>query len=232
MVGLAENALACTPLIETPEHIAASRTAMRELNAPFLTAVMEGAYTERYLRKCGADAPVFTDAQMKAIGTPLDFVGLNCYIPTYIRAAANEDGFETVAPAASHPRMVTDWLYLDPQSLYWGVRHIAQLWNPKGIYITENGCAAKDRFSPGVAEVLDTDRVMYLRGYLKSAERAVREGLPLHGYFLWSLLDNFEWARGYTQRFGIVYVNYSDLSRTPKLSAEFYREVIRAGRVL
>ena len=80
--------------------------------------------------------------------------------------------------------------------------------------------------------MLDTDRVMFLRVYLKSVERAVQEKLPLKGYFLWSLLDNFEWARGYTQRCGIVYVNYGDLSRTPKLSAEFYREVIRAGRVL
>lgn len=231
-VGLAENAAACTPIFETPKHIAAAEKAMREVNAPFLTAIMEGAYTDRYLRSQGADAPVFTAEEMKIIGTPLDFVGLNCYCPHYIRAAANADGFETVSVAASHPRLDTDWLNIDPQCLYWVVRNTAKIWNVKQIYITENGCAAKDRFAKDKPEVLDTDRVMFLRGYLKSAERAVQEGLPLRGYFLWSLLDNFEWARGYTQRFGIVYVNYSDLSRTPKMSAEFYRAVIRAGRVV
>jgi beta-glucosidase len=231
-VGLAENSAACTPIMETGEHIAAARIAMREINAHFLTAVLEGAYTERYLRQQGEAAPRFTEEEMRLIGAPLDLVGLNCYSPCYIRAADNADGFEYVAPAPGHPKIDTDWLNIDPQCLYWMVRHVADIWKVKSLFITENGCAAKDRFSPGRREVLDTDRVMFLRGYLKSAERAVQEGLPLHGYFLWSLLDNFEWARGYTQRFGIVYVNYSDLSRTPKMSAEFYRQVIRAGRVV
>ncbi|MFH0922238.1 MAG: GH1 family beta-glucosidase [Fibrobacterota bacterium] len=230
-VGLAENALSCTPIIETPENIVASEKAMREVNAHFLTAIMEGAYTERYLRLQGAEAPTFTPEEMKTIGTPLDFVGLNCYTAHYIRAAQNPDGFEHVPVAAGHPKMDTAWLYVDPQCLYWGVRNIAKCWNPKEIYITENGCAAKDKYTVNKNEILDTDRIMYLRGHLKSAERAVQEGLPLKGYFLWSLLDNFEWARGYTQRFGIVYVNYETLARTPKLSAEFYREIIKQGRV-
>jgi beta-glucosidase len=80
--------------------------------------------------------------------------------------------------------------------------------------------------------VLDTDRVMYLRNYLTAAQRATAEGYPLKGYFLWSLLDNFEWAEGYTKRFGITYVNYETLERIPKLSAIWYRNVIAANRVL
>jgi beta-glucosidase len=232
LVGIADNAQACTPIFETPEHIAAAEKAMREVNASFLTAIMEGAYTERYLKSNGADAPVFTAEEMKIIGAPLDFVGLNCYRPEYYRAAQNPDGFEQVPMAPSHPRIDTDWLYLDPQCLYWGIRNIAKIWNVKNIYITENGCAAKDKFTAGKNEILDTDRIMYLRGHLKSAERVIQEGLPLKGYFVWSLLDNFEWARGYTQRFGIVYVNYTTLARTPKLSAEFYRTVIREQRTV
>lgn len=231
-VGLAENAQPCTPVIETPENIAAAEKAMREVNAHFLTAVMEGAYTPAYLKAEGADAPVFTPEEMKTIGTSLDFVGLNCYLPCYVRTAQNALGFEKVPFAKGHPKMDTDWLYIDPQCLYWGVRNIANIWKVKEIYITENGCAAKDKYTIEKNEILDTDRVMYLRGHLKSAERAVTEGLPLNGYFLWSLLDNFEWARGYTQRFGIVYVNYETLARTPKMSAEFYRETIKQGRVV
>lgn len=234
-VGLAENCAALTPIIETPAHVAAAEKAMREVNARYLTAVMEGAYTERYLRLQGADAPEFTAEDMQVIGQPLDFVGINCYRPHYVRAADTADGFERLPIAPGHPRMDTDWLYVDPQCLYWVVRLVATLWKTKSIFITENGCAAKDVLSVGPggkAEVVDTDRIMYLREHLKSAERAVLEGLPLKGYFLWSLLDNFEWAQGYTQRFGIVYVNYSDLSRTPKLSAEFYRETIKAGKAL
>jgi beta-glucosidase len=232
MVGLAENPRACTPVYETPAHIAAARKAMGELNAPFLTAVLEGAYRESYLREQGADAPAFTAEDMKAIGTPLDFVGLNCYTPSYIRATDAAPGYEAVPMAAGHPRMDTAWLYIDPQCLYWIVRLTAELWKVPEIVISENGCAAKDKLTVESGEVLDTDRVMYLRGHLRSVARAVQEKFPLKGYFLWSLVDNFEWARGYTQRFGIVYVNYSNQARTPKMSAAYYREVIRSGVVL
>jgi len=235
-VGLADNFAISVPIIETPEHVAAAGKAMRVENARFMTAVMEGAYLESYLQREGANAPEFTTEDLRIISEPLDFVGMNCYLPQYVRAAASAGGYEVVPLAPGHPRMSTEWLYLGPECLYWGVRHLAKVWNVKSIYITENGCAAKDRLTVGTttgkAEVLDTDRIMYLRGHLKSAERAIQERLPLHGYFLWSLLDNFEWAEGYTQRFGLVYVNYDDLSRTPKCSAEFYRETIKARKVL
>ena len=92
------------------------------------------------------------------------------------------------------------------------------------VMITENGCSADDKLSGG--HVYDTDRVMYLRNHFVQAHRAVSEGWPLTGYFLWSLLDNFEWNDGYSKRFGIYYVNFETLERTPKLSAEFYRGVI------
>jgi beta-glucosidase len=80
--------------------------------------------------------------------------------------------------------------------------------------------------------VYDTDRVMYLRNYLHQLHRGVSEGVPVKGYFLWSLLDNFEWADGYEKRFGITYVDFKTQKRTPKLSAEFYKQVIRENRVV
>lgn len=231
MIGLAENLTVYVPVFETPPHIAAVRKAMRIQNAPFLTAVMEGTYLAEYLKAEGENAPRFTSAEMKTIGSPLDFVGLNMYTCTSIRATDAAPGYEVLPFPEGYPKMDINWLAIQPQTLYWGVRQVAEIWKPKAIYITENGCAAKDKLTPA-GEVLDTDRIMFLRSYLSSAQRAVREGYPLKGYFLWSLLDNFEWACGYSKRFGITYINYSTLKRTPKLSSEYYREVIRNNAVV
>jgi beta-glucosidase len=229
-VGLAENASFCVPVIESEPHINAARKAMRELNAPFLTAVMEGKYTDRYLSRAGKDAPKFTSDEMKAIHSPLDFVGLNAYFPTYIRADGSTDGFAELTPPSSHPRMASPWLSVGPEVEYWAPRMVSDLWKVKEIYISENGCSSDDRPAAD-GRIYDTDRVMYLRNCLGHAQRAVSEGLPLRGYFLWSLIDNFEWTDGYSKRFGIYYVDFQTQKRTPKLSADFYHEVIRTNRV-
>jgi beta-glucosidase len=224
-VGLAENATACVPVIETPEHIAAAKKAMREANAGYLTAIMEGRYTDAYLARAAADAPKFTDADMKAIGSPVDFVGLNIYTPAYIRADDSASGFAFVRPPASYPHMMSSWLHVGPEALYWGPKLAAEIWNIKEIYITENGASSTDVLTPD-GQVYDTDRVMYLRNYLTQLHRAVSEGVPVRGYFCWSLLDNYEWADGYAYRFGIHYVDFKTQKRTPKMSAHFYKEVI------
>ena len=169
---------------------------------------------------------------MKIIGAPLDFLGLNTYAPLYVRAdSGSPAGFSVVPWPESYPRMHMPWLYFGPQIIYWATRLASELWNVKDIYITENGCAAEDKLNAS-KEVDDTDRLMFLRQYLIAAHRTVSEGLPLRGYFLWSLLDNFEWACGYTKRFGITYVNYETRERIPKLSAKFYREVIARNAVV
>ncbi len=224
-VGLAENATATVPVIETPEHIAAAKKAMREANAGYLTAVMEGRYTDAYLHHAAADAPKFTNADMKAIGSPVDFVGLNVYTPSYVRADDSHSGFAMVPAPASYPHMMSNWLHVGPEALYWGPKLAAEIWNIKEIYITENGASSSDVLTPD-GQVHDSDRVMYLRNYLTQLQRAVSEGVPVRGYFLWSLLDNYEWADGYAYRFGIHYVDFKTQKRTPKLSAHFYREVI------
>jgi beta-glucosidase len=227
-VGLAENATATVPVIETPEHIEAAKKAMREANAGYLTAIMEGRYTDAYLAHAGADAPKFTDAEMKAIGSPVDFVGLNVYTPSYVRADDSASGFAFVPPPASYPHMMSNWLHVGPEALYWGPKLAAQIWNIKEIYITENGASSADVLTPD-GHVYDSDRVMYLRNYLTQLHRAVSEGVPVRGYFCWSLLDNYEWADGYAYRFGIHYVDFATQKRTPKLSAHFYREVIASN---
>ena len=225
-IGIADNAEACTPVIETPEHIAAATRAMREENAMFLTVILEGQYTDHYLQSLGAAAPKFTPADLQSISAPLDFVGLNCYTATWIRAAQNELGYERAHLPSSYPHMFSDWLGVGPEALYWSPKLAAAIWGLKEIYITENG-ASSDDIPNAQGEIIDVDRVMYLRNYLTSLHRAVSEGVPVKGYFCWSLLDNYEWADGYEKRFGITYVDFKTQKRTPKLSSHFYKEVIQ-----
>ena len=229
-IGLAENADVCVPVIETHEHIEAARRATREENAPFLTAVMEGKYTDGYLRREGANAPQVEAGDMKIIGSPLDFVGLNAYTPEYVRADASPAGYAIEPRQSSYPHMASPWLYIGPEVLYWAIRNVSEIWQPRTLYITENGCSADDVVT-AEGRVEDTDRLMYLRNHLTHLHRAASEGYPVRGYFLWSLLDNYEWADGYSKRFGIHYVNFKTQARTPKLSAEWYREVISRNAV-
>lgn len=229
-VGLAENTVFHVPVIETPEHIAAANKATREENAMFLTAVMEGRYLDSYLAEQGAAAPRVQAGDMAAIGSPLDFVALNVYAPVYVRADASAKGYAIIPHLASSPRMASPWLYVGPEVAYWAVRSVSELWAPKSLYISENGCSADDPLVAG--RVDDADRVMFLRNYVTQLHRAVAEGYPLHGYFLWSLMDNFEWADGYTKRFGIHYVDFATGQRIPKLSAAWYRELIARNAVV
>ncbi|MBB5717025.1 GH1 family beta-glucosidase [Sphingomonas aerophila] len=229
-VGLADNPTVFAPVIETPEHVSAARKAFRDRNGMFLTAVMEGRYIDSYLAEAGADAPTVKFGDMAAIGSPLDFVALNIYAPEWVRADAGPSGYAVVPHIGSSPRMASPWLVVGPEAAYWGVRHVGDLWQPGTLYISENGASADDPMTDG--RVDDADRVMYLRNYLGQFHRAIAEGYPLHGYFLWSLLDNFEWADGYGKRFGIHHVDFATQKRTPKLSAAWYREVIRQNRLV
>jgi len=223
-VGLADNTSFFVPVIETPEHIEAARKATRETNAMFLTAIMEGRYIDSYLESEGANAPKVEAGDMKAIGSPLDFVALNVYSPVYVRADAGPKGYVALPHLPQSPRMASPWLYVGPEVAYWAVRTVSELWKPKALYISENGCSADDPLVDG--RVDDSDRIMYLRNYMTHFQRAASEGYPLHGYFLWSLMDNFEWADGYTKRFGVHYVDFETQQRIPKLSAAWYRELI------
>jgi beta-glucosidase len=231
-VGPAENISVCIPAIETSENIRAAELATRELNAPYLTAIMEGRYLDSFLASAGADAPKVGAQDMQAIGSPVDFVGLNIYGPVaYVRTSDAAVGFVSLPFPAKYPMMNSSWLRIGPEALYFGPRNVAKVWNVQDIYITENGCSATDvPAADGV--VYDTDRIMFLRNYLTHLQRATAEGVPVRGYFHWSLMDNFEWADGYGTRFGLLHVDYATQRRTPKLSASFYREVAARNQVV
>ena len=229
-VGLAENATVYVPVVETEADIKAAQKATREGNAPFLPALMEGKYIDEYLKEAGPNAPKVEEGDFAAISSPLDFVGLNVYSPFYVRADDSAKGWTQVPYPTSAPHMASPWILLGPECIYWAVRNVCDLWKPKGIYITENGCSSDDVLTPE-GRVDDVDRVMYLRNHLTHLHRAAAEEYPVKGYFLWSLLDNYEWADGYSKRFGIHYVDFKTLKRTPKLSAEWYKATIAKNTV-
>jgi beta-glucosidase len=170
---------------------------------------------------------------MKIIGQPLDQLGYNNYTGSYVRAADNARGYELLPLPKEYPQIGMPWLNYLPESLYWGIRMVSEALGKKDlpIIITENGCATDDTVDSR-GEITDLSRIMYMRSYMRNAQRAVNEGYPLIGYFPWSLMDNFEWSWGYTRRFGMTRVDYETQKRTPKESFRWYQKVIQENRVV
>ena len=170
------------------------------------------------------DHPTFTDEDLKIIGSPLDFVGINVYRPiSYVLASDQGGGWREIPFAKAHPTMFNSWLTVSPEVTYWAPKLVQSLWNAKEIHITENGCASDDVVTPE-GKVYDTDRIMFLRACLTQLQRATAEGVPVKGYFHWSTMDNFEWINGFGDRFGLVRVDFKTQERSPKLSASLFRE--------
>ncbi|MBW3635808.1 MAG: beta-glucosidase [Armatimonadetes bacterium] len=227
-VGLVDNPPTPIPFIETEPHIAAARENHERQNGQRLGPVFRGAYPDWWLKKVGNDAPEVQDGDMKIIAQKGDFLGLNLYAGTFLRAgdAQNAIPFPRQFPQGDLP-----WINVTPQTLYWAIRFARENFGAQTTYITENGSAFDDAVTPD-GEVLDLDRREYLRNYLLSVHRAVDEGFDVRGYFGWSVMDNFEWAEGYKKRFGLVHVDYATQKRTPKLSAQWFSAVCRENRVV
>jgi len=165
---------------------------------------------------------------------PTDFLGSNYYT----RAVISKDSLESGGEANEQPagagtppveRTEMGW-EVYPQGLYDLLVRLQTEYNPGKLYVTENGASYSD--GPGEdGKVHDERRVRYLREHFAAAKRAMDEGVPLAGYFVWSLMDNCEWAKGYTQRFCIVWVDYPTQQRTPKDSALWYKQVISSNAV-
>ncbi|HEY0944955.1 MAG TPA: GH1 family beta-glucosidase [Opitutaceae bacterium] len=229
-VGLAHDLLVPIPVTETPADITAAEAELAARNAHLLAPIFTGAYPEEQMRRRGLAFPSVADGDLKLISQPIDFLGLNIYSGDFVRATCSGDA-EVLPFPPGYPRAAPDWLRLAPQSIYWALRHCHSLYRPAQLYITENGAGFDD---PAIVdgELVDLHRRDYLRNHLLHVHRAVAEGIPCGGYFAWSFLDNFEWAEGYRQRFGLVHVDYATQRRTPKLSARWYATTIRENRVV
>jgi len=234
-VSIVINCETFVPVMETPEHIAAAARAFssNENNAAVLLPVLSGTYTPETLAILGEDAPDIQEGDLTIIGQPLDALGLNVYTGHYVRAADTPSGHEILPLPRSYPNMLLPWLNFLPESIYWAVRSVSNTPGGKNLplYIAENGCPTDDELT-AKGEIIDTARILYLRSYLRNVIRALADGYQVKGYFLWSLMDNFEWTAGYSRRFGLLHVDFKTGKRTPKLSYQWYQQVIRENRIV
>ena len=235
-IALVDNSGIAVPLIEDEAHIAAARSAfeLQAINAAVLWPALRGSYGPRWQAAAEATGtmPTMHPGDLATIHQPLDRVGLNIYTGCYVRPSTGPAGFEILPQPEVYPKMNVSWLGIVPEALYWGPRMLREAVGWQGdIAITENGCAANDVVTPD-GEIHDTDRILYLRNYLRQLHRAIDEGIPVSGYFQWSFLDNFEWSWGYAKRFGLVFTEYNRLRRIPKDSFHWYQATVRANRVL
>ena len=232
-ISIAENYSPFVPVVETPACIDAACRAFRRENGGILMPILTGNYDPGWMEDQRVALPEIRPGDMELIHQPLDAMGSNCYTGRYVRSTETAKGYELIPWSSKYPVAGTSWLHIVPESIYWAVRLVGEAAGRKDlpIFISENGCA--DSTDPDASGLVrDIDRIMYLRSYLTQLARAVEEEYPVTGYFPWSLLDNFEWARGYSQRFGLVRVDYPTQRRTPKLSFDWYRELIRNRRVV
>jgi beta-glucosidase len=217
----------------------AAAVAEAEQNRIFLDPVIHGRYPLKAREHLLPPTSLIHDGDLELVSAPIDFLGVNYYSPHFVKLAdpcargdeetpiAGMPGVVVVKPHTL-PRTSQGWL-IEPDGLYDLLVGVASETAPGcSLYVTENGCAAEDYVTPeGI--VNDFERIEYLHGHLAAAWHAIQDGVPLAGYFYWSLFDNFEWAWGYQKRFGLVFVDFATQRRTLKRSAAFYAEIARAN---
>ena len=234
IVGLASTGNLCYPEKETAEYIEAAR------QATFATAEEFWIFTHQWLLdpvclgrfpECSGTlleplVKTVTTEQMQIIHTVPDMLGFNVYNGHAIRPS--ENGFEYVPKYPGFPRTALKWP-VTPEVMDWGMRFLYERY-PLPMFITENGLSCNDKIYLD-GKVHDLDRIDFLTRYLTCLNRAMESGVDVRGYFHWALTDNFEWHSGYSDRFGLVFVDYPTVTRIPKDSFYWYKDVVRAGAV-
>ena len=224
-IGLVVNPATPRPATRREADIAAAQRASVERTGLWLDPVFGRGYPAAYLEARGAAMPVEA-GDMELIAAPIDFVGVNYYNEDAVKAAPatprNPDGYAYAPTSIEKTEMGWDVV---PQGLSRVLGFIARSWPVRALYVTENGAAYVDA-PDGSGKVRDAERVAYYRGHIAACRDSIAAGVPLRGYFAWSLLDNFEWAHGYGKSFGIVSVDPRTLERRPKDSYYFYRDAI------
>jgi beta-glucosidase len=216
----------------------AAAIADAEQNRLFFEPIVHGTYPHAARAEILPPAHIIEPGDMELISAPIDFLGINYYNTSYVKI--EEGGSGPAGKPVKHGPSATDFKppELPRTAIGWPIEPAGLLdalvsvyeETPAGLplYITENGCAAHDRID-AQGQVEDPERVAYLRSHLEAAHAAIERGVPLEGYFVWTLTDNFEWSLGYDARFGIVFVEFETQRRVAKRSASFYGEIARTG---
>jgi beta-glucosidase len=233
-IGYAPVGMPKLPKTESPEDIELARRATFSVtertswnNSWWMDPVYLGEYPEQGVRYYGKDAPEPAQGDMEIISEPIDYFGVNIYQGTAVRPIVPSDSaqvdFEEVPYPDGDPRTAFDWP-VTPEALYWGPRFFYERYQ-KPLLITENGLSCRDWVALD-GGVHDPARIDFTTRYLRAYHRAISDGVDARGYFHWSIVDNFEWAAGYRERFGLVHVDYQTQVRTPKDSYYWYKELI------
>ena len=226
-VGVIIDAWPAYPASDDPADAAAARAVDAVRNRFFFEGALRGSYPEEALEVLAPTEPPVREGDMAALAPRLDWVGVNNYSRTLVRA--DPGGGEPLEVRAPEGRLTEMGWEVYPEALYELLTRVHREYAPAALYVTENGAAFGDVRSHD-GRVRDPERTEYLADNLDGVARAIGEGVPVRGYFVWSLLDNFEWSLGYGRRFGLVYVDYPTLERVPKDSFFWYQGLIEANR--
>jgi beta-glucosidase len=238
-VGISPNLEPCRPATDGPDDVRAARLADLHLNGLILDPLFGRGYPVELVEhfRGVTDMGFVLDGDLETIAKPLDFLGVNFYrrhtVSAHAKPHRSSGDFPGSLGAWSYPppgvEVTAMGWPVEPNALTELLIRVHRAYPPARIMLTENGAAFDDE-PDADGFVDDVRRVSYLREHIAAARDALDAGVPLSGYFAWSLLDNFEWAEGYGKRFGIVRVDYATQSRTPKASARWYAEHIERSR--
>lgn len=223
--GIVLNPKSILPASDSAEDVAAAHRHHTFHNALFMDPLFKGAYPEELINALGEHFPAIAEGDLATISAKLDFLGVNYYNPERIADAPQTPYPSVMSPALpdSTPVTAMGW-EISPSGLVQLIERMQREWRLPPIYITENGAAFADRVQEG--RINDFERRDYIRDHLAAVAALVSGGCDVRGYFAWSLLDNFEWAEGYTKRFGIVHVDYETQTRTVKESGLWLRRLL------
>ena len=234
-VGYAPTCGVAYPASNKPEDIEAARKAYFGFYNPitnwtwnvawFSDPVLLGKYPEEGLKKYAEYLPEITEEDMELIHQPIDFLGQNIYNGYLVRAGKDREP-EFVDRLSGHAKTATDWP-VTPECLYWAAKFLDERYHMP-LYITENGMSCHDNVSED-GMVHDPNRIEFLDEYIGQLQKAADEGADIRGYFLWTFLDNYEWSEGYSERFGLVYVDFQTQKRIVKDSAYWYKEIMESN---
>lgn len=200
-------------------------------NGWFLDPIYRGAYPERFFEHMALNPPPIQEGDLNCISAPLDFLGVNNYSRILVRGAQTQplaDRCEYVSPVPNSCYTDLGW-EISPDGLRDVLVNVGRNYAVGKLYVTENGAAFPDVWD-GCDTVSDPRRVDYLHAYITACAEAIEQGTPLCGYFVWSLMDNFEWSEGFAKRFGVVYIDYPTQRRVVKESGHWYAALLTAFR--
>ena len=229
-IGITLNAHPAIPVSEKSEDKDAAHLMDLYFNRWFQDALFCGSFPNElieFFSQKGIEIPEMSADDFKQIMTPIDFLGVNYYYPHYVKHNPLAWPFEAdFSPSSqNNPHTYTGWdIY--PEGLYQSIRDIYKHYGRKKIYITENGLSLND-YPNEKQKIMDLQRIDFHSRHIAQIKRCLSENMDIKGYFIWSLMDNFEWTYGYSQRFGITYVDFKTQRRKMKESAEWYSNVIR-----